>query len=112
LGGGDDDGLKDDKEHSNKETYKKDKEQGQNKLARIHSLRCPSLQADTPKPNIWLRQEHGSRKISSPPCFKVGKIGASAPAKLNLDPRLLQGTKMRKSKEELGPIQDNMRGTL
>jgi hypothetical protein len=35
-------------------------------------------------------------KISLPPCFKVGKIGASAPAELKLDPRLLQGAKMRK----------------
>jgi hypothetical protein len=32
---------------------------------------------------------------------------------LKLDPHLLQGTKDEtKSEEELGPIQDNMRGTL
>jgi hypothetical protein len=48
LGEGDDDGLKDDKELSNKEIYNKDKEQGQNELARIHSPSCSSLLADTP----------------------------------------------------------------
>jgi hypothetical protein len=42
LGEGDDDGLKDDKELANKEMYNKDKEQGQNELARIHS---PSYKA-------------------------------------------------------------------
>jgi hypothetical protein len=62
LGEGDDDGLKDDKELSNKEIYKKYKEQGQNELARIYSPSSPSLQADTPKPNRWLRRGHGSRK--------------------------------------------------
>jgi hypothetical protein len=62
LGEGDDDGLKDDKELSNKEIYNKDKEQGHNELARIHSPSCSSLLADTPKPNRWLRRRHGSRK--------------------------------------------------
>jgi hypothetical protein len=51
LGEGDDDGLKDDKELSNKEMYKKNEEQRQNKLVRIHSPSYSSLQADTPKPN-------------------------------------------------------------
>jgi hypothetical protein len=36
LGRGDDKDLNDDKEPSNKEIYKKDKEQGQDNLARIH----------------------------------------------------------------------------
>jgi hypothetical protein len=43
LGEGNDDGLKDDKKLSKKEMYKKDEEQGQNELARIHSPSCPSL---------------------------------------------------------------------
>jgi hypothetical protein len=62
LGEGDDDGLKDDKELSNKEIYKKNKDKGQNELARIHSPSYPSFQADTLKPNRWLRQGHSSRK--------------------------------------------------
>jgi hypothetical protein len=36
LGRGDDKDLNDDKEPSNKEIYKKDKEQGQDDLAKIH----------------------------------------------------------------------------
>jgi hypothetical protein len=46
-----DDGLNNDKEPSNKKIFKKDKEQGQDELARIHSPGCPSLHTNTPNPN-------------------------------------------------------------
>jgi hypothetical protein len=90
LGEGDDVGLKDDKELFNKEIYKKDKEQGQNELAVLLFRLIPPSRTDGLGGGMTIE------KISSPPYFKVGKIGASAPAELKLDPRLLQGTKMRK----------------
>jgi hypothetical protein len=62
LGEGDDDGLQNDKELSNKEIYKKNEEQGQNRLVRIHSPGCSSLLADTPKLNRWIRRGHGDGK--------------------------------------------------
>jgi hypothetical protein len=96
LGEGDDDGLKDDKELSNKEIYNKDKEQGQNELARIHTPAVLLFRLIPPSQTDGLGRGMAVEKISSPPCFKVGKIGASTPVKLKLDPRLLQGTKMRK----------------
>jgi hypothetical protein len=41
---------------------RKTKKQGRDKLARIHSPSCPSLQADTTRLNKWLRRGHGSRR--------------------------------------------------
>jgi hypothetical protein len=96
LGEGDDDGLKDDKELSNKEINKKDKEQGQNGPARIHSPSYPSLQADTPKPNRWLRWRHGSRKNIIATLLQGWQDWCLNPLELKLDPCLLQITKMRK----------------
>jgi hypothetical protein len=51
LGRGDDDGLNNDKEPSNEEILRKDKEQGQDDLAKIHSPGCTSLYTNTPNPN-------------------------------------------------------------
>jgi hypothetical protein len=45
------DGLNNDKEPSNEEIFKKDKEQGQDELAKIHSPSCPSLHTNTLNPN-------------------------------------------------------------
>jgi hypothetical protein len=42
--------------------YTKNKEQGQNKLVRIHSPRCSSLYANISKPSRWLKQGHGGQK--------------------------------------------------
>jgi hypothetical protein len=51
LGRGDDDGLNNDKEPSNEEVFKKDKEQGQDELAKIYSPGYPSLHTNTLNPN-------------------------------------------------------------
>jgi hypothetical protein len=76
LGEGNDDGLQDQKVLSNKVIYKKNEEQGWNKLVKIYSRGYSSLYAIPPSRTDGLGGGMSVEKISSPPCIKVGKIGA------------------------------------